>query len=872
MAVCTLTATVTADLVLVEGKERNPIVDTYVDADARPRGARNGAPGVRTTPQATGVACMQLMTERAGAARRRVVGAAATAATATRKQPPPAYVGSDMYGARVLRRAVAIDVNGPTMAPAAQRPVAVGAAMSYRRQQQQQPDLRFPSVHARHRHAEEEDDNDDGDERQGRPTPSHVGWNRRGMSRLGQQVSLPPRTRVSTIVTLVIEGRSQTRASGSGSDSTTGVVTIPPDSMVCTHMFCEITCPDGALGCHTCGWGGILLRDAQQAAQTLARGAPLVCTSLLADTGEAPLGARGIVTIEFSPDTADAIRRRIAFSAPAPATAGPPVVFDGNATSGLNAEMRAYDNAASAVFSRYRSVSNAIQLMRAPCVVTCGKRVVRPPCAFVLQRQMPRASEEYYVNALATVLARRRRVAAAVPNLGDTHALLELFANGRTLAPDAEGAVLADVAMYLATACVYLFDTTLDTTGRGLDPNSEEFLTLCNLILCGDCEDEAFLAVSALADILQREDWATPAMRRLHVVRLRYVAGVALKAVDTESFATSAANTTATSTASGAGTGSAARPPTEIPLVAHASCDLIPVLRLADMLAAAAAATEEQQQQHDADTASAAAATMKEIAARRRLNAAENRKLMVVVCEGTYRTLQFDTPDPAPAADDGTIRAAVQVMTAAGIADFAGINTNDLTAPSDFYRYAVSIVLHDTLLHAQAQAEAAGTPTVVEWKAPQVIFATKHRETGKVYAVCAPHSAYVRGDPRVVAFAAPTPTPRQYAIMHHLVKYEHPTLDITAPALDMDSYDKACAAVRAMADRVAQHARAPGAHPSGSPVVVYIPLWVVAHQPTLRALESRIVSMSPVLTITALRFEHVVDGVAFAVLSLDKLM
>lgn len=558
---------------------------------------------------------------------------------------------------------------------------------------------------------------------------------------------------------------------------------VARDAAVCVHAFCEVECDDEARGSHTCGWAGATLSGLSAVAAAGGRSATLK----LRDPGQSPEGTRGTVAISFDDATASQL---------ASISYAPRPEFDD-----ASELMSAYDAAATEIFSKIQPTSSDIRMFRLPMYSTCGGSISRPPCAFLLAERTARFGEEYYLRALDCVLGRRMR---AMPS----EARITEFV--RSMSADERGAVLMDVAMFFPTACTYLFDEVLSRDGKRL-VTGEEFSHLASTTICADCEDLAFFAAMVLRDIASRA-WKSEAIRELRRTRLRYVSTISLKAVTRYS---------------AAGSSSARRG-----FAAHDCCDLVPIVRLADMIRASGSDP----------------GPISEIAAERGIDASENRRLSVIVGEGTGRVIEFPRPGNPATSPGGAKKAAAGLFHAAGAPSACTAIAEDSRSGSEFYRHAVSGIIHDTLDRPRGK-----------WPIPQVVYAVSG-SSGMTSG--APHEAYVKCE--CVAIPVVPPTDRQFAAMRYLEKFEHPITQVDPPSRDSAAF----AAISGAAEESVRRCAAIRHPRTGAiSVEVFVSLWEL-RDPVMARIEGAL-SRSERISATGISFERVADGLAFAVFSLS---
>ena len=606
------------------------------------------------------------------------------------------------------------------------------------------------------------------------------------------------------VVTAAVNGSTMPSVGGSAAQSKPLVFSahlrmnkpseLQRDAAVCIQVYCEVDCHGGLWGSHACGWAGAVL----SALKDVAVAGKSTYTLLLRDTGQSAPGVRGTIQLHFGNETVGVLKG-LNFSSKSE--------FDHALPEGskvLVDEMVAYDETCAAIFNKLSPVSRDIRLARLPMYASCGGVVVRPPCSFVLSspgRPTPITGEECYLRALDAVLARK------FPQT-NTQERARLFMT--QMPHNEQGAVLIDVALFVPSACVYLFDEVFATEGGKLI-TGEEFSRHLAFTLCGDCEDMSYLASIVLKVILEGP-WESEAMKALQKVRARYVCTIPLKAVTRYDAGGKAAQVGG--------------------LAAHDCCDLVPIIVLDKMIGTHTVITDIIAQRK-------AQGLLADVAG----------QMYVIVGEGTGRIAQFVRPgEPAAALDTIKGRAMRTFSTGKKLLTVATPMVEETTSEhSDFYRYIISGIIHDSLLHAESMRKSGKT---VAWEVPQVVYATR-KDGQLVYG--ASHSAYVRGD--AVALPSPAPTAHQEAAMRHLEKFEMPVVKLDPPGADMSMYSARTAAISTFVKKRTRSV----VNPSGA-TNVFVSLWEL-NDAALESLGSWMDRDG--LIVHSCEFEHVADGVAF---------
>lgn len=435
--------------------------------------------------------------------------------------------------------------------------------------------------------------------------------------------------------------------------------TITTDSAVCIQMFCEVACGTTEWGCHTCGWTCACILDLLNNAKKTTMRLPLC------DQGWSEIGARGIVDIELL-STSSAISFH---SSTLPYI--PPLFPTKVRLSGITSPvLQQYAKEIDALYSTLTVTNRHIRLFKQPNYISCGGCMVRPPCAFLLNKDIPKTKEEIYLEILAIVLRRRSR---CLKGLYAEDAIVQNFIDGHFDANE-NGAILMDFAMAFSNACTYLFDEVMKREGNGLAVG-EDFSRYLPVMLTGDCEDFSHHALSILWEVLRKKDWKSPAMIRLQNIRRQYAATIILKSVTKPSVSSwNASNED---------------------FAAHDCCDLVPLELLSLMLTKAGSKKE--------------ALIIDEIAKKRRIS--YNGDLIVIVGEGTGRVLSHIHNESDPSLSSSSDRDHVMYYLSSVLPNVGSPVFEDYRKDSVFYLYALTAYIHDTLIENDRN----------RWPIPQVI-------------------------------------------------------------------------------------------------------------------------------------------------------
>jgi len=512
-------------------------------------------------------------------------------------------------------------------------------------------------------------------------------------------------------------------------------------------------------------------------------------------------------------------------------------------------DMMRYDEKASVTSYELSPTSPGIVSSRIPMYISCGGSVVRPPCAFLMTTEIPQWSEEYYIRALDAALARK------FPLIEGRDERLKLFVSDDPLlmSHDERGAVLMDVAMFIPTACSYLFDEVISRDGSHLI-RGEEFFRNVAMTMCGDCEDFSFTAAMVLAWLLQNT-WESPLMQYLQHIRARYICTVAYKSVLGYTAAKPTSTSTSTAASGGGGGGTAAAQPPQYG--AHDCCDLIPITRFIKMLGKRT--------------------VVDGILVQRLSDGLLDHKIIpcldamsVVMGEGTTRMGQFvRSGEPCEASALARLLAR-EPFALTGIRSAAQIEYEDSQSGSEFYQFTLASVVHDTLLFTRDCRATAGQ--WIPWEVPQVTFITPTgsledrtddpvawRQRGmtlgldhRMYSVC-----------QGWAVASVAPTREEEQIMQHLERFELPIIQPAPPAVDTPAFEERKVAVDGFVERIKAHKRQQlPLFYRGDTVGIFVSLWELSDT-KLAELETHFNAASNIIQIVAHHYERVVDGVAW---------
>ena len=550
--------------------------------------------------------------------------------------------------------------------------------------------------------------------------------------------------------------------------------------------------------------------------------------ALLCDTGDAAAGMRGRVEIVFGPHTARTLLS-LTFGKTHPVTHTGTVA---DATGQMVAEMQACHQRIASAISRIPTTSPTIDNVIAPLYASCGRRIVRPPCAFLAVPTPPQCGQEYYQRALHCVLARRLHL--TIPDAG--HRMQQFVqcvqqtyraggarvpASPSLFTPNELGSVLADVALFFSVGCAYLYDLVLAPYGVAL-VDGEEFSRLAAITKCADCEDFAFHAAMCLRELLAGT-WPDAGVAALQLIRAQYVAAITIKAT------------------SGTDPATAANTPSS--LATHCCCDLIPLAVLMDLAPGALVLAEMRDDR----------------AARGlRVDPRQNRTLSVIVGEGTSRIVQYAKTDGRRMTDMDARMRTLHVLHGCGLPTARLLLAN----ASDelwFYKYITWAAFDDTFEFAQRTA----TP----WRLQQAAFGVQSQPAATL--TCGtPHNDYLSHTNTCKLMPLPSLTPREETIIAHFEKFEHPSAVAAPPGTsDTVRYAQATTQITAWLQQSKRRSVC-GAQPAVY-VDVYVPLWQVTPA-ILDAFDASAVAIAAGLFVCDALFEHIADGMAFAVLIIGK--
>jgi hypothetical protein len=547
-------------------------------------------------------------------------------------------------------------------------------------------------------------------------------------------------------------------------------VELLDDTSICIQMFCHLENHKGEKCAHRCGFSAFALKGMAAAMMANRGGEVAKFYDTARDHGVGRDG-RGMVSI-----IPDRIITTLKFAQRGNADTIVMKAGNGTLSSWLGA-MRTYHGAFHEAIPSGGDVDPGVRVKALPMYILSGGMML-PSCAFLLARAPPKASEEYYLNALRIVTERR------YPWLGISQGPRWLQEVISGLGVDEQGSLLLEMALLLPTTCPYLFDTAIaGTRESGFRLwNTDEFSRLCRLVKCGDCEDGSLEAAMVLWDILTASSgpgggrWTTGVMELMREIRRRYVVVVTLKAVTRPSQQQVSEPSTPTKNKEGGcscgGKGGVAS------YAAHACCDMVPLWWLTQLLASGKAGKDSIE-----------VLAMRELAKERGTKVQPRR---VIVGESTGVVTPFvETRDAAPR----WARKVAREMFGISIPGVKVVCREDMTVGSTFYRYAMSGLVHDTLISpaVAALARAHG----VEWLCPQVIYASKGDKTGIL------HTEYTACTGTASANPIRPPTMGEWNTIMSLEKFEHPIPHIACPAVDRERGRSADAMLRSRLTKAA---------------------------------------------------------------------
>lgn len=506
------------------------------------------------------------------------------------------------------------------------------------------------------------------------------------------------------------------------------------DSSVCVQNFCHLLNHKQEQCIHRCGFAAFGLRG-------LLKNGPKRYVINLRDIGPSKDG-RGTVIILLDDNTMQGLSK-MDFTDPSPND------FVGQ---GMNAgtELRKsyeivkeYHLAGNRALLNRKPTTDEISLSLLPMYVQSAG-IINPSCAFLMIKNPPKASEDYYLNCLDVALFRDTHWSRGTNKLRSE--LISRFCDDKTTC-DERGSILIDIAMMLPVSCPYLYDTSISRNKTHL-VNSDEFSRLARFVLCEDCEDSSFEACMVLWDILKAVSaggqWKSHVMNVLQQTRAKYVATVTLKSVTrpSESGPTESLNK-------------------KRGYAAHACCDLIPIYELQNMLA------RDTCGNRNIDTQSSD--VLKSIITKRStLINTGNNPTMIVVGEGTGIVTSYVSLNNVVS---HLLRREVKNVAAKTIPIARMVSREYLPNDSGFYKYTVSAIIHDTLFERETETSP--------WILPQITYHWNEK-TQRITRGC-PHNAYVKCDPKC-AVVTVCPVPHNVWTFASLSeKFEHPVPDIVYP-------------------------------------------------------------------------------------------
>ena len=306
--------------------------------------------------------------------------------------------------------------------------------------------------------------------------------------------------------------------------------------------------------------------------------------------------------------------------------------------------------------------------------------------------------------------------------------------------------------------------------------SADEFSRIGRITMGIDCEDGANETLVFLWGVLTAHHspggkWNSRLMAAAQFIRVQYIVTLCLKSVTRPSQSGEDEETTRARRG----------------LAAHASCDMVPLRAFARMLTS----TTWRRDQPDA---AAIAAIIEE---RKSSLLPDSVKLRVAVGETTgYVSSYVAAGSEAPRWARGQVRNIIAGVTRSA----RSIAQEDMSIDSTFYKYAVSALVHDTLISpgAQAVAKSAG----VVWLVPQISYAEPASEKSasasgittvwkKIFGdtkISADKLTYGAAHPKYFTCAsdvhvlATRPVTRDiFDLVQRLSKFEHPIPSLLAP-------------------------------------------------------------------------------------------
>jgi hypothetical protein len=229
-----------------------------------------------------------------------------------------------------------------------------------------------------------------------------------------------------------------------------------------------------------------------------------------------------------------------------------------------------------------------------------------------------------------------------------------------------------------------------------------------------------------------------------------------------------------------------------------------------------------------------------------------NRRLSVVVGEGTGRTTQFVREGDPALSSSASRKLATSVFTHAGVYDSSTVIAENNSGPveSEFYQYTNWAIVHDSIVYSERHYKN-------RLCSPYIVYLLSS-EGEFTYGV--PHRTYLSGRGYVV-LPLPGPNEHQLQAMYRLEKYEHPRTSLGGVTRDTKVYAQQVAKVTETYSRVS--------HPEEDDLPyremaeIYVPLYELTDS-TLQSIAREFLGLKSRLRLKSVRFEHVFDGVAFA--------
>jgi hypothetical protein len=591
------------------------------------------------------------------------------------------------------------------------------------------------------------------------------------------------------------------------------------DTAYCIQCYCQMFNHKSELCGHRCGCATFALRGM---ANALDEDPNVVFWCSLRDHGHPPYDRRGkaMVHIIDVDSFCNFVRANAIDDQDQALLVGGP--NDPKPTTAMKISSEYFHAIDTDIFNQMRMIDQSIRVPKLPIYVL-SNGVVMPSCAFIMfmSRPPPFAPEEYHINTLAIALRRN------LPTIDDT-TRDALFCDANVPADDAgdhtqigwnrKASILMEAATLLSVSFPYLYDYGISENGTSLVA-ADEFVRTGRISMALDCEDGSVETLIFLWYILQLA--AASSFRCLamaYQIRLQYVVTVCLKSV------------TRSSHSNGLVGGHGRR------LAAHACCDMVPLRALARMLK---------------DESPAINALIAE-----RGDALLNvPNLRVVVGETTGNARSYVSPcldaKQYDVAYSHTRSMIHQVFASARI-----VSVEDLSVESGFYYYAVSALVHDTLISPAAKraARVAGA----KWMVPQLVYVLGDR--------CGvPHATYVRCSPEMNAIAVRPLSLETARVVRRLAKFEHPIPQLAQPPSVRSFSNYAMLATSSLlASGIDTRDAAKGA---SSWITVCIPLHTIRSRETLDYL-AKIITSDPLLVYCRVTIDVVTEYVATLTLHL----